>query len=365
MNQPLVDFVRDALLRGVPRTDIARALEGGGWSSKEIQAALEAFAETDLPLPVPRKRVSGSPKEAFLFLVMFSTLYTAAFALGSMLFDLINLTLPQPAETAWVSVQSLRFGIASVVVAFPIFLFMARLIARETARNPGQKISPIRRWLTYLTLFVAATAIVCDLIALIVTLLEGEITMRFGLKVAVVAILAGGTFVHYLRDLRRDEIAPSANASGATGTGAKAAFTGLIVLVGLVVAMGAWFAGSPLRARLLAQDRQRVQDLTTIHSRVEQYYRNKGNLPESLAACDINPATFIERKQDLVTAEPYVYRVVDATHFEVGATFALASPPKEAAPSGNGSFEGPESQDFWRHPAGLKVFRIDAARKQP
>ena len=65
MNQPIADFVREALLRGVSREEIARALDKGGWSAKEIQSALEAFVETELPVPVPRKRVSSSPKEAF------------------------------------------------------------------------------------------------------------------------------------------------------------------------------------------------------------------------------------------------------------------------------------------------------------
>jgi len=365
MSQPLVEFVRDALTRNIPRADIARALGKGGWSPKEIQAALDAFAESDLPVPVPRKRVSSSPKEAFHFLVLFATLYTAAFALGSILFDLINLTLPQPGETASRSIQSLRFGVASVVVAFPIFLFMNALVGRETARNPGQKISPIRRWLTYLTLFVAATAIVCDLIALIVTFLEGDITLRFGLKVVVVAVLAGAAFAHYLRELRRDELAPSAEAPVASRPGSRLALGGLVTAVAMVVAMGMWFAGSPMRARLLAQDRQRVQDLAAIHSRVDRYYRDKGTLPESLAACDSSPSLFIEHKNDRVTRKPYDYRIVDSTHFEVGATFALASAPEETARRGAVHSVGPESAGFWRHDAGPQVFRIDVARKTP
>ena len=343
MSQSLVDFVRDALSRRISRADITTALQKGGWTPKEVQGALDAFAETDLPVPVPRKRVSSSAKEAFLFLVMFATLYTTAFALGSLLFDLINLTLPQPGELAAIWIGSLRYGIASVVVAFPIFLFTSGLIARETARNPGQKISPIHRWLTYLTLFVAATAVVCDLIALIVTLLEGEITLRFGLKAAVVGILAGGTFLYYLRELRRDEITASSTLSDRSSPGGKAAFAGFVSAVVVVVAIEAWFAGSPPRARLLPQDGQRVQDLTTIHSRIEHFYRDKGVLADTLAACDVNPSRFTAHKKDAVTGEPYVYRVVDATHFEVGATFALASPPEKAAFSPAGKIEGPES----------------------
>ena len=364
MNPLPVEFVRDALLRGVSRADIGSALEKGGWSAKEIQAALGAFAETDLPVPVPRKRVSSSPKEAFFLLVMFSTLYTAASAFGSMMFDLINLTMPQPDEAAAGAFQSVRCGIASVVVAFPMFLFMSHLIARESARNPSQKISPVRRWLTYLTLFVAATAIVSDLITLIVTFLEGEITLRFVLKTAVAAILAGGTFVYYLRGLSRDEVAPSAPAPAHASAGAKAAFAGLIAAILTVIALGFWFTGSPMRARMLVQDHQRVNDLTTIYRQVERYYEDKGKLPASLAVCNTNPATFVEHKRDSVTGEPYVYHPVNATTFEVGATFALATAPEETGHHGYTSDSGPDSENFWHHEAGLHLFRIDAASKK-
>ncbi|HAV62803.1 MAG TPA: hypothetical protein DCY13_10600, partial [Verrucomicrobiales bacterium] len=65
------------------------------------------------------------------------------------------------------------------------------------------------------------------------------------------------------------------------------------------------------------------------------------------------------------TDEPYVYRVVDASHFEVGATFALPSPPVEATQLHRGDAEQPESEGFWRHAAGPQVFLIDAAREKP
>jgi len=60
MNTQITDFVHDALEKGVSREEISRGLIKGGWSAKEITAALDAFVECDLPLPVPMKRVSGS-----------------------------------------------------------------------------------------------------------------------------------------------------------------------------------------------------------------------------------------------------------------------------------------------------------------
>lgn len=361
MNTQLTDFIHEALLRGMSREDINRGLLKGGWTQKEINGALDSFVECDLPLPVPRKRVSGSPKEAFLFLMLFSALYTAVFALGSVLFDLIHIYLPNPGETALRSIVSLRYGIASVVVSFPIFLFMNRVIARETLRNPGQRISPVRRWLTYLTLFIAATSIVTDLITLIVHFLSGDITFRFGLKVLVVAVLAGIAFIYYLRDLRQDEVTPSAE-QGLTKT-ARLGFAAIILAVLITVVFGFWVAGSPTQARLYAQDNQRISDLVHISSRVELYYSKQGVLPESLSDCDVSPETYIRRKTDPVTENPYMYRVVDATHFEVGAKFDLPSPP-DSPKSPTGAFSGPAGpgSGFWLHSAGKKTFIVDAKR---
>ena len=87
MKSTLSDFTYEALCRGLSREQIVQALEKGGWSSKEINAALEGFVDAGLPLPVPSKRVSGSSKEAFMFLMLFASLYTAIFATASILFN--------------------------------------------------------------------------------------------------------------------------------------------------------------------------------------------------------------------------------------------------------------------------------------
>jgi hypothetical protein len=65
----------------------SEAMQKSGWAPKEINSDLDAFVDCGLPLPAPRKQVSNSPKEAFLFLVPFAALYTWAFELGTMLFD--------------------------------------------------------------------------------------------------------------------------------------------------------------------------------------------------------------------------------------------------------------------------------------
>ena len=142
-----------------------------------------------------------------LLLVMFGALYVCAWQLGNLLFSLINLAFPdQLAEFRVAAAErGVRWGTASLIVAFPLFLWMARLLGREVTADPSRRLSAVRRWLTYLTLLIAAGFIVGDTITLVYNLLSGDITVRFLLKVLVIAAIAGSMFGYYLQQIRRDD----------------------------------------------------------------------------------------------------------------------------------------------------------------
>lgn len=205
----LETFVRDALMRGHDRQQVSSALLAAGWSEQQISGVLDGWADVDFPLPVPRPRASLSAREAFAYLVLFSTLYFFAWNLGSLLFQLIQYALPDPADPDW-QLQRLsggiRWAISALVIAFPVFVFAAHRVSRDVDRHPIKRLSPVRRWLTYLTLFVAATVLIGDLTALVYNLLSGELSLRFLLKVLVVGVIAGTAFGYYLWDLRQEEV---------------------------------------------------------------------------------------------------------------------------------------------------------------
>lgn len=206
-NAELIGFVRDALARGLSRAQVEAALSQAGWDAKQVSAALAAFAPIDFPIPVPRPRTSLSSREAFIYLLLFSTMYVVAFQFGSLLFDFINRAFPDPASSLDERFQreSIRFSVSSLIVALPVFLYMSRLTNRESALDSTKRTSPVRRWLTYLTLFSAACVLIGDVTTLIYSLLGGELTTRFVLKVLVVAVIAGTIFWFYVSDLRVDE----------------------------------------------------------------------------------------------------------------------------------------------------------------
>jgi hypothetical protein len=206
-NDELIGFVRDALGRGVPRPQVEAALRQAGWDAKQVSAALAAFAAVDFPIPVPRPRTSLSAREAFTYLLLFSTMYVVAFQFGNLLFDFINQAFPDPADNLDERFrrESIRFSVSSLIVALPVFLYMSRLTNRETALDPAKRTSPVRRWLTYLTLFSAACVLIGDVTTMVYSVLGGELTTRFVLKALVVGAIAGTVFWFYVSDLRMDE----------------------------------------------------------------------------------------------------------------------------------------------------------------
>ena len=206
--QELERFVHEALARGMSRQAIEDALAGAGWPAEQSRSALNAYADVEFPVPVPKPRPYLSAREAFLYLVLFATLYVAAWNLGSLLFDLINRAFPDPADPAYQTsrlVESIRWSTSSVIIAFPVFLFVAHYLGKELARSPIKRLSAVRRWLTYLTLFIAAAVLIGDMITLVNNVLGGELSVRFVLKVLVAAVIAGTIFGYYLFDLRREE----------------------------------------------------------------------------------------------------------------------------------------------------------------
>lgn len=200
-------FVRDALARGASRAEVERVMREAGWTVEQAASALKVYADIPFVVPVPRPRPYLSAREAFTYLVLFSTLYASAIHFGSLLFDFINLAFPDPSEqpSAAYWANSVRWAVSWLVIAFPVFLFMSRSVARSLARDPVKRLSPIRRWLTYATLFFAASFLIGDMTTLVYRLLGGDLTIRFILKVLVVAGIAGMIFGYYLSDLKQEE----------------------------------------------------------------------------------------------------------------------------------------------------------------
>ena len=133
-----------------------------------------------------------------------------------------------------------------------------------------------------------------------------------------------------------------------------------IALIGVVVGIVAGFSllGSPNRQRLISLDEERVGDLRQIAN----YIRNNSRVGES----DTNPPpaqlTDINitsgAKEDPITEEPYEYRVLSDSSYELCATFATSS--LEDSPL---SYR--RSGDEWAHSEGRHCYELDVDDSRP
>lgn len=210
ISDDVLGFVKESLERGLPRAQIEEVLRKAGWTTDQARAALGAFANIEFPVPVPRARPYLSAREAFMYLVLFSTLYVSSYNLGHLLFVFIERAFPDPAVSGFAGSadyarQAIRWNMSSLIVAFPVFLYTSWSTGRALRADPTKRASKIRRWLTYWTLFVASGVLLGDFTTLVYNLLGGELTVRFVLKVLTVGVIAGTAFGYYLWDLRLDE----------------------------------------------------------------------------------------------------------------------------------------------------------------
>jgi hypothetical protein len=227
---------------------------------------------------------------------------------------------------------------ASVFVAFPVYLLVTRAVLREEQLHPEKLESSVRKWLTYMALVIAACVFIGDLIAALTYFLRGEMTSRFLAKAFVVLAISGGVFFYYYGGLRRSE---KSVAGGKRETALMAALSAIVV----VVMLGFGFAsiGGPSTQRMLRADQKRVQDLYQVTDKIHNFWTSQHKLPEHLDALADVPLA------DPITRLPYEYHLKAGSEYELCAMFAASSEDTEGASRARG----------WSHPAGRHCFAIN------
>ena len=201
-NADLSRFTRDALMAGRSRAEIAEALQEAGWSRSELAEALEAWADTPFLPPVPRPQSTVSARDFFVYALTFGLLVAGSAHLVQLLHALIDLWAD---ANDYGSLYTIRWAIAVLIVAAPVYLWLTLRERAKLAADPALYRSAIRKWMIYLTLLLAATVLLGDLMAVIYRFLSGDFTVQFLAKAAVVAGVAGLIFAFYLGDVRRGD----------------------------------------------------------------------------------------------------------------------------------------------------------------
>src|SRR6185437_1983829 len=114
---------------------------------------------TGMAVPSRGSRAENA-RDAFLYLLAFVTLGIWAVAFVWLAYVLIDHAFPSPLDATYYTGYSFREDVAgqlaSLIVAFPIFMLVTRAIVRETRQRPESLDSGVRKWLTYIALVVTS-----------------------------------------------------------------------------------------------------------------------------------------------------------------------------------------------------------------
>lgn len=304
-------------------------------------------------------KIKTAPKDFFVFIGSMIALYASAVSLLNLLFEIINASFPDVLHFSYDNFSSgMRWSIASLLIVFPLYIFLSWFINKDLIANPLKKNLGIRKWLTYFTLFVAGVTIITDLIMLINTFLGGEITARFAFKVLAVLIVAGVAFSYYLYDLRKNIGRKSNKMKMLVWT---VSFGVLASIVG-----GFLIMGSPFTLRMKRFDERRVNDLQNIQYQIVNFYQRKGVLPNSLNELK-DPLAGFNIPFDPDTAASYGYEKISdlptgqaSLSFKLCADFSLASDipvdQKGASRPAPVLFGDPYLNENWQHGQGSVCF---------
>lgn len=336
----LSEYVAGRIRAGVSKALIEEELLTVGWSEEEADAAYRAgLVAYGAPVPSEGNRPTLSRKSSAVDVVInffsFILLGIIATALGTLFFQIINKYFPDPLDVTNGYVASLsstiHYAIAALVIGFPLYFVALRIWFRKFREDEGRTESRLSKWLTYVVLLISAVTIVGDLITLVFTFLQGEITARFFLKALTILAVAGIIFGFYYLERRKIQYHLDIPRAIFQSFG-----RGVATLVVVAVVLGFMASGSPATERNRTFDRTRADHLSSLSGCVESYARTLGQLPASLS--DLRQSSqwsyCSDFMQDPETQALYSYRVVTpsrtegAAHvgeFELCATFAFAS----------------------------------------
>lgn len=206
MDERLTRFVDQAREKGLDHAAIFLLLRSSGWKERQIAQALAA---RDLALPIPERVGMGSARDAFLHLVAFTALYSSAISLVLLFFTYIEFWFPDPAMRSSAyelefALSGIRAELATLIVSYPLFLLTWSYLLGEIRRVPEKAKSGVRRWLSFLSLFVGAVTIMTDVICVVYYLVEGDLTVRFLLKVLALLVITGSIFLYLSLVLRSE-----------------------------------------------------------------------------------------------------------------------------------------------------------------
>jgi len=257
--------------------------------------------------------MENTPRNIVLQVGSLLALYISTSFFITLVFGLINLMHPDPADSYWnieSAADSVRLGIAVLIVSLPTYLVLVRLVNKHRREAQTATYQHLTKWLIYLSLLVGGLVLLGTLATTIYTFLNGEITTRFILKAATIVGVVGLAFHYYLLDARGYWV-ENEQKSIMFGIG-----VGLLAFA--AIAFGFQHIETPAAVREMKLDEQQVNDLRNIQWQVESYLATSSTSPATLDEAYGNQGDMPQAPEG---REAYSYEVTE-TGFKLCASFS-------------------------------------------
>lgn len=295
-----------------------------------------------------------APQDVFLYLLNILTFYLSVIGFIMLYIQYISALFPDPLNFYYTAIANgVRVATSMFVVAVPVFILTSWLLAKDLKVNPEKREARLRKWLTYLTLFVSAVTIIVNLIIFVYNFMSGELTIQFFLKILTVLLVALGVFGYYIWELKRKD----------NGTSRIPKILAWVISAVVVVSIiiGFFIVGTPQEQRARRFDEQRVSDLQVLQNQIVSYWVQKQVLPSDLNMLQDSISGFLV-PTDPDSAESYEYTILNPLSFELCAVFKTSTKDFSAAYKGSRSlyiepmYYGSSFQQNWDHEAQRTCF---------
>jgi hypothetical protein len=221
--------------------------------------------------------ITSSPRELFLQLFVFVTLYMSLFSLWTLFFSYIDIWFPERIMSFPYLLDTIRYHLAFLMVMFPVYCGVSFLVIKEDKQNPLKKQIKSRRFLVALTLFLAGLVGISAVAYVLYYFFQGEAGIRIFLKSLTVILIGAFVFYYYYWDLKRNWRPVQLYIVGGL----------IITFVAVSIGYGFTLTGSPWKAKALKEDQAQIEVLKNLQGTIMQYWTEKKQFPDSLAELGI------------------------------------------------------------------------------
>lgn len=304
----------------------------------------------------PTPNHGASAKDFFLHLGMMVALYAVAISFLNLLFRVIDRAFPLYQDMScgfagcynYATSSPISLPVATLIIVFPIFIGLAYIVYRSYISDPSKKDIWIRRWLTYITLFVAGVVLAGDLVTVLYKFLDGQdITGAFLLKALAVLVVMAAVFWYFLSDIR----------DRATSKMRKyfAIVSGVLILLSII--LGFSVIGSPRTQRLYRQDEDTLRSMQSLQWSILNDWQRTGDLPNSLSEAEMS--AYLSSYGPYNKIDSIRYERTGEVKFNICANFNFETPTNSYNRGGVAVAPTTSLKDkmnVWTHPAGNYCF---------